>query len=152
MVTVYGSGTTISCPKTVVAPPPVGQVITIGVAGVLDADADAVVGGASLEADGDADADADVLGAPAFCASAVEPPRWPRSTLPTRAPASASAPIRTPIRWFRFRRAARAYLLASADRRGGRRDPPPDEGPERSGRAADADRAGLGGPAGAVAL
>jgi hypothetical protein len=66
----------------------------------------AVVGavvGAALD-----DGAAETLARGAFCADALGGPLWNASRLPIRAAASASAPIRTPIRWFRLRRAARA--------------------------------------------
>src|SRR4051794_33661052 len=134
MVTVYGCGAVISCPNRTVAPPPVGQVIAIGDAGVVGAGADDVVGVATV------DGPTDVLASPPFCACARGPPRWPRNTLPTRAPANAIAPIRTPIRWFRLRRAARACSPSSAEDRGERRDGPPEAGRERGARAPWLDR------------
>src|SRR5436190_883625 len=80
MATVYGSGTTMSWPNRVVAPPPVGQVSTIGGTGVLDADVGAVVEAAV--SDGAAD---DVLVAPAFRAAGSRSTRPP--ALPSGGPA-----------------------------------------------------------------
>jgi hypothetical protein len=103
IATLYGSGTVIWCPKSAVAPPPDGQVIVIAeaVAGALE-----VVGapvGARLVDDAAA-----ALARGVFWAAALVGASWNASRLPISAVASARAPTRTPIRWFRLRFAARA--------------------------------------------
>src|ERR1700712_4661418 len=97
MVTEYGAGTTISCPKVVVAPPPVGQVIAIGVsvAGAVDTGAFAVGPAAAWTAD-------DAAGVFGDCPAASEFPAIPAMMLPIAAPPRATAPIKTPRRWFSF--------------------------------------------------
>src|SRR3954462_15995205 len=120
MVTVYGSGSEISCPKSVGAPPPVGQVIAMSDTGAV------VTGAVDVTGAGVVDDGAEAVVASEFCACAVDPSRWPSSTLPTRAPASARAPIRTPFRWLRFRRTSlggRARCAGGRGGSGGRRAP-----------------------------
>src|SRR6476661_6490556 len=103
MVTEYGAGTTMSCPNRVVAPPPIGQVIDMGVrvAGAGDAGDFAVGPATPWTAD-------DAAGLFGVCPEASGLPAMPAITPPIAAPPRATAPITTPRRWFRFLRAARA--------------------------------------------
>jgi hypothetical protein len=100
----------------------------MGVTGVAEADDVAVVVGA---ADDVVVADALVWGA--FWADAFVGAFWNASRLPIRAVASARAPMRTPIRWFRLRRAARAWRVSRELRFAGRLLP--EDGGRRGGPA-----------------
>jgi hypothetical protein len=104
----------------------VGQVIVIAGAAALEVDG-AVV--AALE---DEDA-AEALACGAFWADALVGASWNASRLPIRAVASARAPMRTPIRWFRLRRTARAWRVSRELRFAGRLLP--EDGGRRGGPA-----------------
>src|SRR5215218_437520 len=104
MVTVYGSGTTISCPNTGEAPPPVGQLIVIGTTV-----GEAVAVGPTVSAPDDG---AGLLEALGGRAEDSDPPAMLAITLPTAAPPRATAPMTTPSRWLRFFRSSRRRLAA----------------------------------------
>src|SRR5215218_694101 len=138
MVTEYGAGTVISWPNNVVAPPPTGQVIVIGVP--VEAAPRAGVG-----------------------AAGSAPSALPAMTAPTAAPTSATAPRRTANRRFRFTCSVGACRTgrvvpgsAVGERRDrtsavGRRSPVRDPTPGRAG-CRRCDRAPGGEPALAVRL